>query len=273
MNEIEALQQELEQTKLAYQMAAQLSEFKTGFLVRTAHELRSPLSSLIGLHQLILSDLCDNAAEEREFIAESYKAAQKLMKMIDEIVNVSKIEYGRISLTIEPIKITRVFQKLHKLTNLQAINRGLKLKFETPETEIYIKADYQRFVHSLVTLVDAGISLLERGTILVSSGGKSSQNLAEITIDLPCSTVRWKKEKPILDLDELTLESLKQFSHQVEMSPGMKLMICQTLLEKMGGQLDMIELTSEHSPEPFTRLLMLIPFAGKSDLVQSQIRS
>ncbi|GBF84663.1 histidine kinase dimerization/phospho-acceptor domain-containing protein [Aphanothece sacrum] len=70
-DEIEALKQELEQTKLAYQMAVQLSQFKSGFLAKTSHELRSPLSTLMGLHQLILSDLCENHEEEREFIEQA----------------------------------------------------------------------------------------------------------------------------------------------------------------------------------------------------------
>ena len=78
-DEIEALKEELKQTELALQMAAQMSQFKGGFLARTSHELRSPLSSLIGLHQLIVSDLCDDPEEEREFVAQAYQYALKLM--------------------------------------------------------------------------------------------------------------------------------------------------------------------------------------------------
>ena len=70
MNEIDELKEELKQAQLAYQMAAQMSQFKAGFLARTSHELRSPLSSMIGLHQLILSDLCESPEEQKEFIKE-----------------------------------------------------------------------------------------------------------------------------------------------------------------------------------------------------------
>ena len=52
--------EQLKQTQLAYQLAQQMSQFKAGFLTRVSHELRSPLNSMIGLHQLILSDFsCD----------------------------------------------------------------------------------------------------------------------------------------------------------------------------------------------------------------------
>ena len=60
MEKIQTIEQELEATKLAYLMTAQISQFKSGYLAKTAHELRSPLSSLMGLHQLILVDLCED---------------------------------------------------------------------------------------------------------------------------------------------------------------------------------------------------------------------
>ncbi|MGL5880139.1 MAG: sensor histidine kinase, partial [Xenococcaceae cyanobacterium] len=94
MNEIEALKEELKQTQLAYQMAIQWSQFKAGFLARISHELRSPLSSLIGLHQLILSDLCESPEEQREFLSQAHQSALKLMRLIDEVVDIAKTSYG-----------------------------------------------------------------------------------------------------------------------------------------------------------------------------------
>ena len=65
LEKFDALSEQLKQTQLAYQMASEMSKFKAGFLARTSHELRSPLSTMIGTLQLILSDLCDDPAEER----------------------------------------------------------------------------------------------------------------------------------------------------------------------------------------------------------------
>ncbi len=55
-------------------MAAQMGQYKAGFLARTFHELGSPLTSLISLYQLILSDLCDSPAEERDCIAQAQQS-------------------------------------------------------------------------------------------------------------------------------------------------------------------------------------------------------
>src|SRR4028118_383672 len=81
LEKFDALCEQLKQTQLAYQMAHEMSQFKSGFLARTSHELRSPLSSVIGLHQLILSDLCDSPEEEREFVAQANASALKLVKL------------------------------------------------------------------------------------------------------------------------------------------------------------------------------------------------
>ena len=86
------LLQELQQTQLAYHKAQEMGQFKAGFLARISHELRSPLGSIIGLHQLILADLCENPEEEREFISQAHEKSLKLLKLIDEILNISKIE-------------------------------------------------------------------------------------------------------------------------------------------------------------------------------------
>jgi signal transduction histidine kinase len=75
-------------------MAKEMSQFKAGFLARTSHELRSPLSSLIGLHQLILADLCDSPEEAREFVAQANASALKMVKLLDEVIAVSKTEHG-----------------------------------------------------------------------------------------------------------------------------------------------------------------------------------
>lgn len=262
INEIEALRQELAQTKLAYQMAAQLSQFKTGFLAKIAHELRSPLSSLMGLHQLILSDLCESPEEEREFIGEAYQTAQKLMNIIDEIIVVSKIEYGQITLQTKIIPLTEILNNLEQSTHLQATNYTLKLDIISPLSEIYILVDQQRLLQALITLVDTGISLANRGTIQISTHINDADSLVQLMIDIPCSLKSWEQEQPPLDSIELTLEYFKEFSKKVEMSPGLKLLLCQTLLESMGGQISLSNSSSENSSEETTRLLVLIPLAS-----------
>ncbi|HBE52947.1 MAG TPA: sensor histidine kinase, partial [Cyanobacteria bacterium UBA11369] len=92
--EISALKEELLRTQLAYRMATEMCQFKAGFLARVSHELRSPINSLIGLQQLILSDLCEDPAEEREFVAQANASALRMVALLDAILNVARTEYG-----------------------------------------------------------------------------------------------------------------------------------------------------------------------------------
>jgi signal transduction histidine kinase len=161
--------QELEQTRLALQMLAEISQFKAGFLGRISHELRSPLSSLLSLHQLILSDLCEDPAEEREFIQQSYNAATKLMKLLDEIVTISKIEAGKQALQIETLSVNDCLLECYQLTYLQAANRGIKLEITENDQELYLQADQKRLQQALVMLTDSTIANLEEGSIRISA--------------------------------------------------------------------------------------------------------
>ncbi|MBW4666661.1 MAG: hypothetical protein KME60_04265 [Cyanomargarita calcarea GSE-NOS-MK-12-04C] len=113
--DMSTLEQQIKQTQLAYDMAQEMGQFKAGFLARTTHELRSPISQLISLHQLILSDLCENPAEEREFIAQAHNSANKLMKLIDEILKIARIEHGTNKLDIQPLQLAQQLQEIYQL--------------------------------------------------------------------------------------------------------------------------------------------------------------
>ena len=255
MNEIEDLKEELKQTQLAYQMAAQMSQFKAGFLAQTSHELRSPLSSLIGLHQLILSDLCDSPEEQKEFIAQAYRSALKLMKLIDEIVGVAKTEYGTNKLHLEKLQLSEIFTSIYNLTHLQAANRNLTLEIVPPEYSLYVNADRVRLIQSITNIIDSGISLVELGTIKVVASCLAEKNLINIDIYFDCPARLWQEETQLLEpITSSNLEEVRDFIHEIGLSPKMKLLLSQTLIETMGGSLELFDSYSETTQKPLTRI-------------------
>lgn len=269
MDEIEGLKEELKQTQLAYQMASQISQFKTGFLGRIAHELRSPLSSLIGLHQLILSDLCESPEEEREFIEDAYKSAQKLMKIIDEIVTVSKLEYGTILLETIPVNLNKVFTDLYEFTHLQAANRSLKLIISPCESNLYVIADSQRFLQVLIMLVDTAIRNMEAGMIKISMAVSETSDFAQISIDTNCPFSMWNQPSDLLQtIPDLTRESIKSFSQKLEMSPATKFLLSQSLLSAMGGDLSILNISPKTNQDSITRLQCSLPLASDKAVAQ-----
>ncbi len=259
MEEIKTLQKELEATKLAYEMTTQFSHFKSSFLAKTAHELRSPLSSLMGLHQLILGDLCENPEEEKEFLQQGFESAKKLVEIIDRIITVSKIDYGSISLNIERISLNNIIEEVYELTEFQTKNYSYKIDIKQPDIDIFIQADKARLVQGLTALVDTALTVMEKGTIIITSQLNERENVAKLFIDIPCFFYKWKKQQEDLQTAGLTLTSLKEWNNNLQLSPAMTLILCQTLLEKMGGNLTILDISPENEPETFTRLQCLMP--------------
>lgn len=255
------LLERLQETQLAYAMAKEMSQFKAGFLARTTHELRSPLNGLIGLHQLILSDLCENPEEEREFVAQAHERALKLLKLIDEILNVARVEHGTNKLDIQPLSLAEVLQEVDKLTHMLAANRNYPLQISPIDPEIYVLADPRWLRQVLLTLIDTAIAQMEEGSISLTTGISTTSNIVYIWLDIPVHALPGSESidfiKSIKFIDTEDKSVLMQ--NQPSLSPGMKLLLNQTLLEAMGGKLEIIPTTTELETEEFTRLQVSIP--------------
>lgn len=249
---------ELKQTQLAYLMAQQMSQFKSGFLARTSHELRSPLNSLIGLHQLILSDLCDDPAEERKFVSQAHQSALQLLKLMDEVLNVSRIEHGTNKLEIQPLQLSFVLQEVYNITYMMAANRNYRLQLTAPNSEIYILADPRWFRQAILNLIDAAISCMEEGNIDLSAQAMPENNLAYIWLDVPVAVSTWKE--PVDLMQSAPALNTKKADLLTEMpaksSLGLTLLLSQTLLEVMQGSLEILPVPTD---ELATRIQIAIP--------------
>ncbi|MBD1935046.1 MULTISPECIES: sensor histidine kinase [Cyanophyceae] len=267
---LEAILEELKQTQLACNMATEMGQFKAGFLARTSHELRSPLNSLIGLHQLILSDLCDSPEEEREFIAQAQGSALKLVKLLDEIIAVAKTQHGTNRLEIQPVQIANVFEQVYNFTYLQAANRSIRLEVSPPDPEIYVLADPRRLQQVVLNLVDSAIARMDGGSIRVSASPSPASDHLHIWIDVQGEVPShpWSEPVDLLNTVKKTEEQVKNPDKQPVKEPllsaGMNLLINQTLLEVMQGRLEVVagqpaDTPATSAPENLIRLQLSIP--------------
>jgi K+-sensing histidine kinase KdpD len=264
------LLQEIKQTQLAYQMAQEMSQFKAGFLARTTHELRSPLNSLIGLHQLILSDLCENPEEEREFIQQAHEKALKLLQLMDEILSVARTEYGTNKLDIQPRSLETIFQEVKDLTYMLAANRNFSLRVSPVDSNIYVLADHRWLRQVLVNLVDTAITQMEEGSIYLSTSVSHPNNTVHILLDVPSHAL---PESEPIDLIQNSNEPPQSEDEQANLSPGMKLLLNQTLLDVMEGKLEILPMTTQESIEQLTRIQISIPLAIPETVVPQSIEN
>lgn len=260
--DIKDLEKQLIQTHLAYQMAQEMGAFKAGFLARTTHALRSPLNGLIGLHQLILSDLCENPEEEREFTEQALERALKLLKLIDEILNVARLQAGTNRLNMQPFSLTDVLKETHNLTAVLAENRSYKYDITFPQKDIYVLVDPYWLRYTLVSLVETAIAGMEEGGISLYTEVCQNKHLTDhpntlqIYLDVPSHAL-----PPVESIDLATAETLNttdtsQNQHQPMMTPGMKIVLNQNILEVMGGKL---EIYTHPEQKDITRVLISLP--------------
>ena len=249
------------QLELAYQMAVEMSQFKGGFLSRTAHELRSPLNGIIGVHQLILADLCEDTAEEREFIAQAHDSTLKMVQILDEVIGVSRVEQGTDVLELQPVQLAGVLSQIEDLTHLKAKNRNLWLTIELPDPEIYVLADPKWFRQVLLNLVNSAIDTMQQGKISLSVKAVDS-DYAYVLLEDERSADLWRD--PIDLLKTLAIvgnpsdPTSDVFNPLKERSSGFNFLLSQTLMETMNGHLERLE-TSTDEPSPLNRIQCSIP--------------
>ncbi|MCL2926711.1 MAG: HAMP domain-containing sensor histidine kinase [Trichodesmium sp. St19_bin2] len=260
--ELENMFKQLKNTQLAYQMASEMSKFKAGFLARTAHELRSPINSMISGLQLIISDLADNPEEERKFVNEAYNCALKTLGLLDEIIYVSKTEHGTEKVEVESLQLIQVFEVVENLTYMQAANRGIGLQISPPKPDIYVLADRSRLKQVLLSLIDTAIRQMNEGNVNVSVHPAWESGYVHIWIDDQRPVSAWSESWDLLKYN-FEENAEKNMSADFQLSPGMRLLMNQTLLGMMNGRLEVLTTPCDGEESNFNRTQCSIPMSRK----------
>lgn len=265
--QIASAQEEAQSLQLAYNMAAEMSRLKGGFLARTSHELRSPMSGLIGMQQLVLADLCDSPEEERDFIKQANESALRMVKVLDEVIDVAKVEHGVSELALQPVQLNMLLLNLYTTTHLQAQNRNLQLSIPTVNETLYVMADPRRLRQALIHLIDSAIANLENDSITVLLGTVESASI-QLWIDQPLPATVWNQPLEFLPPAIAPLESVlgdtlekSAIVQQATMpfpSPSFMRLLAEKLLVSMGGSLDLLPQSSSLDQ---TRIQCTIPLA------------
>jgi len=244
---------------LAYHLAVEAAEFNAGFLARTAHELRAPINGIIGLHQLILADLCDNPEEEREFVAQAHQTTVKMLALLDEVIQVSKISLGKQPLKLQPVNLAGLIKTVHQSVRLYAQDRNARLEIPPIDPKLHVEADPDWLRRVLVHRLNHAIAQ-DKGSILRFSVEAQPNQQVCLQLDDTCATQHWQEA---IDWMETTLQAPKALKSTPvptpTLSPELLLHVDQLILERMGSRLEL-----EGIPPDCLRVKFSLPLAAVS---------
>lgn len=141
---------------------------KSDFLSHMSHELRSPLNAVLGFAQLLLSGTPPPTPRQEESVEEILKAGWYLLGLIEEVLDLSLIESGRLSCVLEPVPLAEVLHDCQALVEGQAAAHGIRLSVAQPGDACIVIVDRTRLKQVLVNLLSNAIKYnREGGTVQV----------------------------------------------------------------------------------------------------------
>jgi signal transduction histidine kinase len=161
------LEERARELESAWQEAENANQLKSQFLANTSHELRTPLNAIIGCIRLVKDDCCDSREEEVEFLEQADKAAIHLLKIINDLLDIQRIEEEKLPLAIETVDLQHIIDDVVALETVQIQQKGLRLTLEGVADPIWLKADPARLKQILLNVVYNAIKFTDRGTITI----------------------------------------------------------------------------------------------------------
>jgi PAS domain S-box-containing protein len=153
---------ELQRAKEAAEAA---NRAKSAFLANMSHELRTPLNAILGFAQIMTRDT-SLAAEHRRELATIERAGQHLLSLINDVLDISRIEAGRISLRSEVFSLAETLTGIEEMLRVRATAKGLALRFECHgELHPYLLGDAPHLRQVLINLLGNAVKYTDRGAV------------------------------------------------------------------------------------------------------------
>jgi signal transduction histidine kinase/ActR/RegA family two-component response regulator len=164
----QALQDQYAELESAKLVAEKANLAKSDFLSSMSHELRSPLNAILGFAQLMESDSPPPTPSQTASIEQILQGGWYLLKLINEILDLSAIESGKLSLSPEPVLLIEVVQECQTMIEPQAQKRGIQMTFTPFDNQWFVNADRTRVKQVLINLLSNSIKYNhERGAVVV----------------------------------------------------------------------------------------------------------
>lgn len=256
------LQTTLDALSQAHSKLQELDRNRTGFLSNIAHELRTPLSGIRSYSEILLTynDL-DNATQ-REFTEIIHSESVRLTNLVNELLNLIKIQTGKIELALGRVDAAELIDNCIKVMKPMAAERGLQLTASIPPDTVHIKADMDQVTQVLINLVNNAIKFTRQGGVTVGVVSKGDE--ADFFVSDTGEGIFPEEQEKIFEEFYRVLDNVPDRPQ----GSGLGLSICKKIVEFHGGEISVESSIGKGSTFRFTIPLLssgdqpLLPDAG-----------
>ena len=214
----------------ARSVAEEANRLKSDFLSSTSHELRTPLASTLNYLKLLKEGFYDNEEELKEYINIAHHSAENLVALINDVLDLAKIEAGRMMVNWEIIKLHSLLEEHHRLFRLDSDRKGISLVLECEVDTIY--ADKVKLRQILTNLLSNAFKFTHQGEVRIKAIQRSNE-LVEISVADTGIGIDLSKK-------DLLFEPFVQADGSIKRrygGTGLGLTVCKRLVELMGGEI------------------------------------
>ena len=232
---------------------------KSDFLSRMSHELRTPLNAMLGFAQLLELDQRHPLAEsQRPWVGQIQHAGWHLLEMINDVLDLSRIESGNVRLTIEPLDLSALLTRTLPLVEQQARKRGIRITHELASDAVRVRGDGTRVKQILTNLLTNAVKYnADHGRIHVAAKAVGAEVEISVT-DTGLGMTPTQMAELFQPFNRLGRE------RSAQEGTGIGLVISQRLAELMGGSLRARSVTGEGSV-----FILSLPMVDSADTVRS----
>jgi signal transduction histidine kinase len=180
---LQRIEQRARELQHAWQEAQMANQLKSEFLANTSHELRTPLNAIIGCIRLVRDDCCDSEEEKEEFLTRADQAAIHLLAVINDILDIAKIESGTLELYVETLDVRAIIGEVIQLQTVQAQQKGLQLRAPALDHPLWVRADRSKLKQVLLNVVYNAIKFTETGEVALYTTVEPGETDPELESD------------------------------------------------------------------------------------------
>ena len=161
---------------------AEASRMKSAFIANMSHELRTPLNAIIGFTGALLMKLPGPLTDEQDRQLNTIRnSARHLLSLINDILDVAKIEAGKVTLSLESVNCQQLMGEVAETLRPLAAQKGLEVFIDMPEQPIVLQTDRRALAQIMINLANNAIKFTEKGMVKLTLGQRTDDEQAVIT--------------------------------------------------------------------------------------------